>query len=65
MKETKSEREKIIEKLDELSREDYPGRYLVKESYDLLAIAIEKEVPIPENLNKYITKKQRQNAELV
>jgi hypothetical protein len=59
MKETKSEREKIIEKLDELSKEDYPGRYLVKESYDLISEAIEKGVPIPENLNKYITKKQK------
>lgn len=59
MKETKSEREKITEKLDELSNDEFPGRYLVKESYDLISEAIEKGVPIPENLNKYITKKQK------
>ena len=59
MKETKSEREKITEKLDELSREEYPGRPLVKESYELLSSAIEKEVPIPQNLNHYLTKSQR------
>jgi hypothetical protein len=54
MKITKSENQKIQEYLEDLSNSEYKGRFLVKESYDKLADAIENKLPIPDNLQKYL-----------
>ena len=51
---TKSENQKIQEYLEDLSKTEYKGRFLVKESFDKLADAILFNVPIPNNLQKYL-----------
>ena len=51
---TKSENQKIQEYLEDLSKTEYKGRFLVKESLDKLADAILFNVPIPNNLEKYL-----------
>lgn len=56
MKEKKSETDRITEKIQELSNDEYPGRYLVSESLDLIHEAVQRGIEIPENLKKYLTK---------
>ena len=51
---TKSENQKIQEYLEDLSKTEYNGRFLVKESFDKLQEAILYNVPIPENIQKYL-----------
>jgi hypothetical protein len=51
---TKSENQKIQEYLEDLSKTEYTGRFLVKESLDKLSDAILFNVPIPNNLQKYL-----------
>jgi hypothetical protein len=51
---TKSENQKIQEYLEDLSKTEYKGRFLVKESFDKLSDAIENKLPIPDNLQKYL-----------
>ena len=54
MKERKSEREKLIDELEDLSNTDFKGRYLVSESQELIKEALEKGIPLPHNLRKYV-----------
>ena len=56
MKERKSEREKLIDELEDLSNTDFKGRYLVRESQELIKEALEKGITLPHNLRKYVEK---------